>query len=60
MSAPRIPGLSRYPEMEKKFIRRYAEASRASCSKCARRRLIQATRQQLEVRLRRDNPRRKS
>ena len=55
MSAPTIPGLSQYPELEKKFRRRYAEASRDKrCASCVRSKLLQATKNEIAQRQRRD------
>ena len=55
MSTPNIPGLSQYPELEKKFRRRYREAGRVrDCPRCARMRVIQSVKQQIAERQRRD------
>ncbi len=53
---PSIPGLSKYPELEKRFERRYREISNnASCPKCEVGRLIRVFRAEIEERRKRDN-----
>ena len=55
-----LPGIERYPELEKKLKAKLAVARSRNCRKCDRNKIIARFRLLLEQRLKRDNPRRKS